>query len=562
MRDGFTRTGFSFAAVLACALVLAAPALARGTHTPSPTPAAEDALTRALARGRLTEAQYALERARSLFRLGAVRAEFGQVTRPDPHAATMILRDLALRLQRLGPAERREAKSLLARPTDSGDPDAYGVPAGDFMESCGTNVCVHWVETTADAADPAWAATTRAVFEDVWQQQVVDMGYRAPLADDDSANQSTTPTFDVYLVELADDGLFGYCTTDDPDTGLANIGGPYDVSAYCVVDNDYANLAYGGLNPVDALGVTAAHEFFHAVQYAYDWTEDVWFLESLSMWMEDQLADNATLGLSYDGINDAVNYLGAGPLAFSASPLDRGDAFDPGDPFKYGSWVFWRFIADELLSADDVRGVLERADGSSVALLAGRDEFSAQALTAYLAGLPTPLSMRTVMSRFVRANRLREYSDEGAEAAYPKPSAAAVYKLGATRTSTGWRSPKLNHLASRIYSFKPSSSASRRGALRVSVGLPRLSTGSNAFLIVYFKSGDIAVRSISLNGSGDGSRKVGFGRGRVSKVDLVLTNASTRFDLSTCWTWVYVYSCGGARPLDDGRTYSFRARIA
>jgi hypothetical protein len=560
MRGGLTRTGFGFAAVLAFGLLFAAPALARGSHTPSPSPAAEDALTRALARGRLTEAQYALERARSLFRLDAVRAEFGQVEQPDPHAATMILRDLALRLERLGPAERREAKALLARPTDSADPDAYSVLPADFKESCGTNLCVHWVESSDDAADPAWAATTRAVFEDVWEQEVVQMGYRAPLPDDDSENQSATPAFDVYLANLGDQGLFGYCTTDDPDWALANSGGPYDVSAYCVVDNDFTDLVYGGLDPLDALGVTAAHEFFHAVQYAYDWTEDVWFLESLAMWMEDQLADNTALGLSYDSVNDGVNYLGAGPLAFSASPLDRGKAFEP-DPYKYGSWPFWRFFADHLLSVDDVRGVLERADGSAPALLE-RDEFSAQALAAYLAALPTPVSMRTVMSRFVRANRLREYSDEGAEATYPKPAASALYKLGPAHPSTGWRSPKLNHLASRIYSFKPSSSASRSGSVRVSVGLPRLSRGSNAFLIVYFRNGDISVRPIALNGSGDGSRKVPFGRGRVSKVDLVLTNASTRFDLDTCWHWVYVYSCGGARPLDDGRTYLFRARIA
>lgn len=51
-------------------------------------------------------------------------------------------------------------------------------------------------------------------------------------------------------------------------------GGPYDVSAYCVVDNDYAVEEFGVRNtPLENLQVTVAHEYFHAVQFAYDFYE-------------------------------------------------------------------------------------------------------------------------------------------------------------------------------------------------------------------------------------------------------------------------------------------------
>ena len=67
------------------ALALAAPAAAQAAEEerplPAPVPVADDALTAALETGELTEAEYALERARSLFQLARVRREYGYVAR-------------------------------------------------------------------------------------------------------------------------------------------------------------------------------------------------------------------------------------------------------------------------------------------------------------------------------------------------------------------------------------------------------------------------------------------------------------------------------------------------
>ena len=75
--------------------------------------------------------------------------------------------------------------------------------------------------------------------------------------------------------------------------------------------------------------------------------------------------------------------------------------------------------------------------------------------------------------------------------------------------------------------------------------------------MVFSRSGAVTVKAFRLGRSGGGSLRVRFGRGHVSKVVLIESNASARF---TCWKGKQC-SCMGA-PLDDGRVYQFRARIS
>src|SRR5687767_8487526 len=193
--------GATFAAALVCLVaVSAASASAAPKPLPRPVQVADDALARALAAGRLSPAEYAFERARSLFRLGAVRREFGQVARAEPHDATLILRDLALRLRELSAAERREAQRLLARPSDGAgsDEDGWTVAEAAASPACDTNVCIHWVASSADAPPPVdgnsdgvpnWVEdVVQPTLANVWTTEVVSMGNPAPLSDLTSAN--------------------------------------------------------------------------------------------------------------------------------------------------------------------------------------------------------------------------------------------------------------------------------------------------------------------------------------------------------------------------------------
>jgi hypothetical protein len=117
-RIASVRALFASAVVAGVVLIASAPAFAQGSKPlPALTQTPPDALTRALATGELTQSEYALQRAVSLFRPNRVSARYGEVQRPDPRAVTLILRDLAIRVGQLSAADQKVARAILARPT-------------------------------------------------------------------------------------------------------------------------------------------------------------------------------------------------------------------------------------------------------------------------------------------------------------------------------------------------------------------------------------------------------------------------------------------------------------
>ncbi len=120
------------------------------------------------------------------------------------------------------------------------------------------------------------------------------LGYRPPATD---GARGGSAQFDVYLSQLADDGLYGFCAPEEKVPGQRFV-----YSGYCVLDNDFVEFPRG---PLPSLQVTAAHEFFHAIQFAYDATEDRWFMEATATWAEERYADD---------IDDNRQYLTHGQL--------------------------------------------------------------------------------------------------------------------------------------------------------------------------------------------------------------------------------------------------------
>lgn len=548
-----------------CALAIAAPAAAHPRPLPALAPAPHDALFRALEHGRLTEPEYALERARSLFHLRTVRREFGDVARPNPLAATLILRDLVMRVRRLAPDEQRAAHALLSRPTDATfrDEHHYTAPRSDWRSACDASrpLCYHWVVSTPDAPPltdtspangiPDTVDQTMATFASVWDLEVVDYGFQAPLPDTTSRNDEGSSDTDIYLADLGGDKvkLFGYCTTDDPHFISRSSTYPYyDASAYCVVDDDFSQAQFGtSQTPQEFRDVTAAHEFFHAIQFHYDVAEDLWLMEGTAMVMEGQFRPD---------VKDRIRYLDDSTLTSPPTPVDLG-----AGGFEYGAWIFWRFLIEdrgELADPLVIRQVWEAADGSSDEDgpgpdAIGPDAYSLLAVRRVLAA--RGLSFRQVFAHFAWVNRVPgSFYAEGAE--YPAARAAARYALGPSRHSTGWLSYRIKHLAQRYVVLKPRLTAPPDMHVRVRVDLPNLGSGPVANLLIHYVGGGLSLRPISLDSTGRGSRVVPLGRGAVRRVDLILTNASARFH---CWQGTN-YSCAGL-PVDDLRTYRFVATV-
>lgn len=116
---------------------------------------------------------------------------------------------------------------------------------------------------------------------------IVDqLGFAPPPPDSGGAGKE----FDVYIINMSDYGIT-WLEQSVP-------GKPGAYSCYMEIDNDYKHVP---TNPMEAMAVTAAHEYFHVVQVGYRYRDsDTFFMEMCSTWMEDY---------AYDDVNDYLNYL-------------------------------------------------------------------------------------------------------------------------------------------------------------------------------------------------------------------------------------------------------------
>jgi hypothetical protein len=479
----------------------------------------------------------ALQRALGLF---AQR----QAAPAHPRSATLVLRDLAASLGRLTGAQRARAEALLARPDDmDADPAQQGYSVEPAPPFCTPHVCIHWVNSTADAPPPTDADAnglpdqvdlTARILEEVWQKEVVEYGYRPPKPDLTSPNHGPDERIDVYIADVGADGLYGYCTTDDPAAGRSP-DGPWDVSAFCVLDNDYAPAQFPtGSNGERALAVTAAHEFFHAIQFAYDFLEDLWLIEGTAVWMEDEV---------YDDIDDNYQYLEKSALRRPDVPLDLAvsDFSRPEAGYQYGAFLFFRFLSESTGGPGVIRRIWEFADGSP----AGPDQYSWRAIDSALRERGT--SMRSAFARFGAVN------EEGTN--YPVPPIARKRTLSPRRPSA-LETVRLDHLTTWYGVLRPGAGVPANARLRIALDLPRRPRGPEATLILVPREGAPQLIPLALDAHGDATRVVRFAPSQVKAVHLVLSNASGRF---RCWHRL-PFTCSGVN-LDDGQAYHYAARL-
>ena len=345
----------------------------------------------------------ALQRAQALFSHPAAYSRAGarvapRSTTPAHRDATLVMRDLFSARDDLTPAEQQVADRILARPTDGGgDPfqDGYTVPS---VKKCQGNFCIHWVTSTEDAPpSQAWVNQMLRLMNHVWKKEVNKLGYRPPVSD---AGRGGNSKFDVYLAQIGDEGLYGYCAPERRKPGFKWLA-----SGYCVLDNDFTEFP---LAPMQSAEVTAAHEFFHAIQFGYDYGEDAWLLEATATWMEERV---------FDDVNDNRQYLSAGQVANSFTPLDF---FDSTGSEQYGNWPFFEF-----LSQNYGNGVVQQIWNKAAAFTGAPDMYSTKAISAVL---KPKGGFKKVYSRFASANLIpSKFYPEGQ--AWPATTRVADYTL-------------------------------------------------------------------------------------------------------------------------------------
>jgi hypothetical protein len=360
--------------------------------------------------------------------------------------------------------------------------------------------------------------------DSVWTTIVDQMGYRAPLTDGVAGG---SPLFDVYLKDLGGD-IYGFCAGEERVKKHTGYG-------YCVLDNDFAAAQFPTGTPTDNLVVTAAHEFFHAVQYAYDYAEDPWMMESTATWMEERIAT---------AVNDNRQYLPWSQIYAPHIPLD---AFSRNAGYQYGNWVFWEYLSTKY-GTDVVNKAWKQAgslggDGGKYSVTAlqkvlKRKGGLAKVYGTYAAGNLTPAA---------------NYP-EGAEYASPKVN-------GAKKLSKGKRSKrystKINHLSSASYLFVPGKGlGGKKWKLSLGVTGPVKGTSPAAVVVVHLANGKRQVKRVRLNRGGDGGLRVSFDKRKVAVVSVTLVNASTRYKCGKNT----VLACAG-RPLDDKTRFSVLGHV-
>ncbi len=225
---------------------------------------------------------------------------------------------------------------------------SYDPPSGRFrihFDTTGPGA-VRYASIRNAQGVPVWVDTLAMVLDSVWNKEIIQLGFRAPVSDGFYTPDGGDGRFDVYLDELGG-AILGYTAPDSAGGVLGN-----RATAFMVLDNDYIGIP-GYTTETEqrqVLRVTAAHEFFHAIQFAYTVfgaeavsgeVKPYWY-EATAVWMEEQM---------YNEINDYIQYL---PFWFDAPQLSfrsfsgnfGGDPYRAYRPYAmgiYGLYLSKRF---------------------------------------------------------------------------------------------------------------------------------------------------------------------------------------------------------------------------
>ncbi|SYZ73514.1 exported hypothetical protein [Candidatus Zixiibacteriota bacterium] len=237
-------------------------------------------------------------------------------------SATAIFREAWSNLKELSPDGQAKVSQYLTRP---GGAYAFDSPGGHFKlhyDISGPNA----VPTTDADADgiPDYVEKAASYCDSAWRTEVTNLQYMAPPSDGAVGGDSR---YDIYFEEM---NYYGYTAPESYGPNPWN-----DATSYISIHRNFLGFPPNTDPDGDQAGaakVTIAHEFFHAVQFAYDYSEATWWMEVSSTWMED---------IVYDTVNDNYNYL---PTFFSSPQTALTD-----DSYHcYASFIWDKYLQEKF----------------------------------------------------------------------------------------------------------------------------------------------------------------------------------------------------------------------
>ncbi|HUV30278.1 MAG TPA: dockerin type I repeat-containing protein [Acidobacteriota bacterium] len=247
--------------------------------------------------------------------------------RPDLRGATLVILEIRRNWDQLSPAAQSIVSAALDRPIRA---FTFDSPSGFFKLHYDTEGA-QAVPTADNDGDGVPDYIERcASYCDTTLQKHVELGYLLPPADTEGGDDK----YDVYFKEM---GYYGYTV------GEADGPEPWDdLVSYIVVHRNFIgfppNTDPEG-NQAGAAKVTVAHEFHHAVQYAYNGWASGWFMEVDATYMEDIVFDNTNDNLNY--LPEFFDYPGSSLMEFSMHSYAS---------FIWGLYVAQRFDTSLMVS--------------------------------------------------------------------------------------------------------------------------------------------------------------------------------------------------------------------
>lgn len=217
---------------------------------------------------------------------------------------------------------------------------------------------------------PDYVNAVADIFDSVWNNILGptgagNLGYPVP-PDDSTYGSDTSALYDVFLPDVRGQ-YFGPTAPEDSAFLYYNGNFGWPRVSFIVLDNDYQEAIFSQVNnyqarPLDAVRVTAAHEFFHAVHFGIDGAEYPIF-NGRAMFFWQEMTSVAMEEYLYDDINDYYGYLYSqgGVTAFKTPHRSLQTfnlfSFDEAD-FPYSMGVFVIYLT-ERFGPELVRGVWE-----------------------------------------------------------------------------------------------------------------------------------------------------------------------------------------------------------
>jgi len=183
---------------------------------------------------------------------------------------------------------------------------------------------------------PDYAENMGSVYEYVYSYFKDSLNYDLVF----QANQNLNiEKYNIYISDLPQNYFALTYTTSFINESNTSCG------SYIKMRNNYLGTAFQDLSEIENIKITAAHEFFHAIQFSYNCYERFWLMEATAVWSED---------IIYDDINDHYRYM---PSWFQNS----SKTIDDESNHMYGSFIFFQYLEEHFGGPDMIKSIWENS---------------------------------------------------------------------------------------------------------------------------------------------------------------------------------------------------------